>query len=62
MPESRPNMAGIKVGDPVRAYGGKGGPIDGVVVQICSYNGFLVADRSGRVEPEWFSLSCLHKK
>ncbi len=62
MAETRPSMAGFKVGDRVRACGGKGGPIHGVVVQICSYNGFLVADCSGKVEPEWFSLSSLHKE
>lgn len=53
---------GIKIGDRVRATGGKAGVINGVVVQIDTYKGFLVADLEARAEPEWYSLSSLSKQ
>ncbi len=53
-------LSGIKVGDKVRASG-FGGTIDGVVVQIDAYKGFLVADLEARHGPKWCSLCQLHK-
>lgn len=59
--ETRREMAGIRVGDKVRATGGKATVINGVVAQIDTYRGFLVADLGARVEPEWYSRSSLSK-
>lgn len=58
----RKELAGIRVGDLVTATGRGDGIIKGVVVEINTYKGFLIADTEGRVEPQWYTLSSLSKR